>query len=484
LASGPYNIFPGNGVTLAFVYTFSVISRASAIVVKVITGSTTQIKTITTDYTLDINTKTVTFLVAPASGSYVRIERATNRNRQIDYISGSVMTENNFDEDPNRLTSVDQEIEGSLSQALQLNGAGTAWDAQGLEIQNGLPGTVSTSLATVGQVQSLISGSAPATVDDGIVFSFTGDGTTQIFSLTGYKGMNRPRLWVMVDNIVQSAKVASPVYTVLNEGDGGYTGGAGGPSQVKFDTAPRNGANIEVRFMKATVAAAIPNGLITSAMLADNSVGLAAINIGAGAAGRFLEFDTNGDPTAVVPDAADISNFDTAVRASRLDQMAAPTASVSLNNQKITSLATGVDADDGVCKSQMDARVDNRMKCKSGGLAAGAMPDATSGPTSDNYITAPLGFVPDLFVLTAKFIGSGGDDATEREATYVVHFFGSTNTNLARIVGAAQTPGGKKPPLLKFSVDGQKIRCKMLELGDFTAWTQESFSAMKFGDSF
>ncbi len=38
--------------------------------------------------------------------------------------------------------------------------------------------------------------------------------------------------------------------------------------------------------------------------------------------------------------AAKISDFDTQVRTSRLDQMAAPTASVSLNSQKITNLAT------------------------------------------------------------------------------------------------------------------------------------------------
>ena len=37
--------------------------------------------------------------------------------------------------------------------------------------------------------------------------------------------------------------------------------------------------------------------------------------------------------------ASTISNFDTQVRASRLDQMAAPTAAVSMNSQKITNLA-------------------------------------------------------------------------------------------------------------------------------------------------
>lgn len=50
-----------------------------------------------------------------------------------------------------------------------------------------------------------------------------------------------------------------------------------------------------------------------------------------------------------------IANFDTQVRTSRLDQMAAPTASVGLNSQKITGLANGTDAGDAVNKGQLDA---------------------------------------------------------------------------------------------------------------------------------
>ena len=50
-----------------------------------------------------------------------------------------------------------------------------------------------------------------------------------------------------------------------------------------------------------------------------------------------------------------IANFDTQVRTSRLDQMAAPTSSVSLNSQKITGLADGTSAGDAVNKGQLDA---------------------------------------------------------------------------------------------------------------------------------
>lgn len=50
-----------------------------------------------------------------------------------------------------------------------------------------------------------------------------------------------------------------------------------------------------------------------------------------------------------------ISDFDTQVRNSRLDQLALPTAAVSLNSQKLTNVANGTAANDAVNKSQLDA---------------------------------------------------------------------------------------------------------------------------------
>lgn len=53
--------------------------------------------------------------------------------------------------------------------------------------------------------------------------------------------------------------------------------------------------------------------------------------------------------------ASTISDFDTQVRTSRLDQMAAPTASVNLNSQKITNVADGTSSGDAVNLGQLQS---------------------------------------------------------------------------------------------------------------------------------
>jgi len=53
--------------------------------------------------------------------------------------------------------------------------------------------------------------------------------------------------------------------------------------------------------------------------------------------------------------ASKISDFDTQVRTNRLDQMAAPTASVAFNAQKITGLADPTDDQDAATKAYVDA---------------------------------------------------------------------------------------------------------------------------------
>jgi hypothetical protein len=93
-------------------------------------------------------------------------------------------------------------------------------------------------------------------------------------------------------------------------------------------------------------------------------------NFSAGTITAALTGDVLGNVTGnVTGTVSDISNHDTGdlaegtnlyytdtrVRANRLDQMSAPTASVSLNSQKITGLADPTDAQDAATKAYVDA---------------------------------------------------------------------------------------------------------------------------------
>jgi phage-related tail fiber protein len=73
---------------------------------------------------------------------------------------------------------------------------------------------------------------------------------------------------------------------------------------------------------------------------------------------EFRGSASNIDPTARAnhtgtQTASTISDFDTQVRVSRLDQLAAPTASVSLNSQKITNLLDGTATQDAATYGQL-----------------------------------------------------------------------------------------------------------------------------------
>lgn len=77
--------------------------------------------------------------------------------------------------------------------------------------------------------------------------------------------------------------------------------------------------------------------------------------------------------TSISITASQVSDFNTAVRTNRLDQMAAPTASVSLNSQKITNLATPTADTDAANKGYVDSvaqGIDVKASCRIATTAA------------------------------------------------------------------------------------------------------------------
>jgi hypothetical protein len=110
------------------------------------------------------------------------------------------------------------------------------------------------------------------------------------------------------------------------------------------------------------------SGSITSADLVDGTIVATDIADGTITAAKLVS-----DPYARANHtgtqlAATISDFDTQVRTSRLDQMAAPTGSVSVNSQKITSLATPTSNADAATKLYVDTKVADLVNSAPGTL--------------------------------------------------------------------------------------------------------------------
>lgn len=102
-----------------------------------------------------------------------------------------------------------------------------------------------------------------------------------------------------------------------------------------------------------------------------------------------------------------ISNFDTQVRTSRLDQMSAPTGAVAFNGQRITGLADPASAQDAATRNYVDTQLSGVVSGQTlkGDVRAAVTTNvniASPGTTLDG-LTAQAG---DLFLLTGQTTGS------------------------------------------------------------------------------
>ena len=145
----------------------------------------------------------------------------------------------------------------------------------------------------------------------------------------------------IADGAITSAKIADGTIVAGDLADGAVTSAKILDGTIVNDDVSSTAA---IAYSKLSL-----GGTITSADLVDGTIVNSDINASAGIALSKLAVDPlaranhTGTQTA-----STISDFDTQVRTSRLDQMAAPTGSVSLNSQKITNLATPTSSGDAV----------------------------------------------------------------------------------------------------------------------------------------
>jgi hypothetical protein len=129
--------------------------------------------------------------------------------------------------------------------------------------------------------------------------------------------------------------------------------------------------------------------------------------------------------------ASTISDFDTQVRTSRLDQMAAPTGSVSVNSQKITSLATPTSNADAATKLYVDTKVADLVNSAPGTLdtlgeiataiqAGGTVYDSfvlKAGSTMTGALTLSGAPTVDLHAATKAYVDTVAGSATAAAAS-------------------------------------------------------------------
>jgi hypothetical protein len=179
-------------------------------------------------------------------------------------------------------------------------------------------------------------------------------GTSEIANLAVTTGK-------IADSAITSAKIADGTIVAGDIADGAVTSAkildgtivAGDLADGAVTSAKILDGTIVNADVSATAAIAKTKldlgGTITSADLVDGTIVNADINASAGIALSKLAVDPLARANHTGTQAAStISDFDTQVRTSRLDQMAAPTAAVSVNSQKITNLANPVDNGDAV----------------------------------------------------------------------------------------------------------------------------------------
>jgi hypothetical protein len=121
--------YTGNGTTTTYAIPFSYRDTADL--------STTVAGVNVTAYTLDAAGTNLTFTTAPANNAAIEIRRTTSQNTKlVDYVSGSVLTENDLDTDSDQAFFMSQEAIDKANDVISLDNVDFNWDVQNKRLKN------------------------------------------------------------------------------------------------------------------------------------------------------------------------------------------------------------------------------------------------------------------------------------------------------------------------------------------------------------
>jgi len=191
-------------------------------------------KQLSSDFSIVTSPATKVVLnVGATSGQNIRVRRRSQPDTNlVDFENGSVLTEAELDRAYLHNRYLAEEIGELNDSSLQRVPGSDDWDAQGKRITNVGSPTASADATTKAYVDGIASAIATGVGVTPDFNKFTGDGTTDTFSLTfTTNGIASSAVLVSIDGAVQDPDD----YTV-----------AGGADEIQFDTPPANLSEILV----------------------------------------------------------------------------------------------------------------------------------------------------------------------------------------------------------------------------------------------
>lgn len=300
--------------------------------------------TVTTNYTINTTAKTITLVSTPAySTDVIRIARNTKKDaRYVDYVDSTNVTSELLDLDSNQLFFTMQEAYDIQNDSMVRDVDGL-WNGKSYRIKNISNGVNGTDAVTMNQLNAAIEGGLPATLAGYGTQAYKGNGVDREFALPPaiYDVANPEDFEVYINGI---RLLPTTQYTISGTNFKLQTG----------VTTPTSTDEVLLSFPQGSVSAVLTANSVSTTALQDDCVTVA--KIAAGANGTFLK-TVSLNPTWSTIAYTDVSNFATGVATVRLDQMAAPTADISLNSNKITNLSTPTTSNEAANKSYVDAQV-------------------------------------------------------------------------------------------------------------------------------